>query len=280
MRKSPSEFPNSSLNAHLNLNGSCTISIRFLRVFLKRIARVAVKRNIPPKKENELTFLSQIFAGALMQRAVRQLYFILFLFLFLLQASSIWSQTSPPQSVLGTEAITKANPTPSLREQSWGILEAGVKDSSSVNRASAVRVLSLLRGEPKAVPMAAKALDDLKPPVRTAAAIALGKLHAASSIPKLKKTLADKNTLVVLAASHSLLTLKDKSGYEAYYAILMGDRKGEGLIASQLATLKDPKQMAALGFHEGIGFVPFGDISYMAFRTMTKDQGAPLRAAS
>ncbi|HZR57776.1 MAG TPA: HEAT repeat domain-containing protein [Terriglobales bacterium] len=215
-----------------------------------------------------------------MQRAVRQLYFILFLFLFLLQASSIWSQTSPPQSVLGTEAITKANPTPSLREQSWGILEAGVKDSSSVNRASAVRVLSLLRGEPKAVPMAAKALDDLKPPVRTAAAIALGKLHAASSIPKLKKTLADKNTLVVLAASHSLLTLKDKSGYEAYYAILMGDRKGEGLIASQLATLKDPKQMAALGFHEGIGFVPFGDISYMAFRTMTKDQGAPLRAAS
>ena len=84
----------------------------------------------------------------------------------------------------------------------------------------------------------------------------------------------------MLAASHSLLTLKDNSGYEAYYAILMGDRKGDGLIAGQLATLKDPKQMAALGFHEGIGFVPFGDISYTAFRTMTKDGGAPLRAAS
>jgi HEAT repeat protein len=110
--------------------------------------------------------------------------------------------------------------------------------------------------------------------------MALGELHASSSIPKLRQALTDKNTLVVLAASHSLLALKDKSGYAAYYAILMGDRKGEGLIAGQLAIFKDPKKMAALGFHEGIGFVPFGDISYTAFRTMTNDGGAPLRAAS
>jgi HEAT repeat protein len=192
----------------------------------------------------------------------------------------MWPQSSPPSQAASFESGNASNAIPSLREQSWGILQAGVKNSSSANRASAVRVLSLLRGEPKAIPIAAKALDDPKPGVRTAAAMALGELHASSSIPKLKKALADKNTLVVLAASHSLLTLKDKSGYEAYYAILMGDRKGDGLIAGQLATLKDPKQMAALGFHEGIGFVPFGDISYMAFRTMTKDQGAPLRAAS
>ena len=34
------------------------------------------------------------------------------------------------------------------------------------------------------------------------------------------------------------------------------------------------------GFHEGLGFVPFGGISYEAFKTITKDDVTPLRAAA
>jgi HEAT repeat protein len=190
------------------------------------------------------------------------------------------AQTAPssPSTIHATQS--SAPPTPSLRDQSWGIFQTGVKDSSSTRRASAVRALSLLRGEPKAVIMATRALDDPAAAVRAAAATALGELHALSAIPKLKQLLSNKETPVVLAASRSLLLLKDPSGYDAYYAILMGDRKGEGLVAGQLAILKDPKKLAALGFREGIGFVPYADIGYGAFRTIRKDSSAPLRVAS
>jgi HEAT repeat protein len=216
-----------------------------------------------------------------LRTTLRKCCFRLFVGYSLILASH--GQTAPAPATSDTKTSTTSVPsssTPSLRDQSWGILQTGVKDTNSSRRASAVRVLSLLRGEPKATIMASRALDDPKPVVRTAAAMALGELHATSAIPKLKKTLSDKETPVVLAASHSLLTLKDKDGYEVYYAILMGDRKGEGLVAGQLATLKDPKKLAALSFREGIGFIPYADIGYTAFRTIAKDGSVPLRIAS
>jgi hypothetical protein len=44
--------------------------------------------------------------------------------------------------------------------------------------------------------------------------------------------------------------------------------------------LKDPKKLAALSFREGIGFIPYADIGYTAFRTIAKDGSVPLRIAS
>jgi HEAT repeat protein len=193
---------------------------------------------------------------------------------------ALQAQTVPPSPAPSVETQPSPSLTPSLPDQSWGILQTGAKDSSSARRASAVRVLSLLRGEPRAISLASRALEDPQPAVRAAGAVALGELHAVSAIPKLKKMLAEKETPVVIAASRSLLLMKDQSGYAVYYAILMGDRKGEGLIAGQLAILKDPKKMAAFGFREGIGFVPYADMGYGAFRTITKDGSEPVRIAS
>jgi len=209
--------------------------------------------------------------------AQNKISLVLFFGCRLALASHVQTASPAPSAVQASK--TSAPPAPSLRDQSWGIFQTGVKDSNSTRRASAVRALSLLRGEPKAIFMATHALDDPEPAVRAAAATAVGELHASSAIPKLKQLLSNKETPVVIAASRSLLILKDKSGYDAYYAILMGDRKGEGLIAEQLATLKDPKKLAALGFREGIGFVPYADIGYGAFRTIRKDSSAPLRVA-
>src|SRR5262249_50068154 len=63
--------------------------------------------------------------------------------------------------------------------------------------------------------------------------------------------------------------------------ILMGDRKSnQGLVAGQLDTLKDPKKMAELGFHEGIGFIPFAGMGYGAFKNILKDDSLPVRAAA
>jgi len=62
-----------------------------------------------------------------------------------------------------------------------------------------------------------------------------------------------------------------------YYEVLTGQRKaGKGLISlSQTSILKDPKKMAQLGFEEGIGFVPFAGVGWVAIKTITKDDTSP-----
>lgn len=85
------------------------------------------------------------------------------------------------------------------------------------------------------------------------------------AIPGLKKALFDRKPAVVLAAAHALQVLDNPAGYQAYYEVLTGERKSaEGLVAQHMETLKDGKKMAALGFEEGIQFIPFADISFSA----------------
>ncbi len=188
-------------------------------------------------------------------------------------SSLLYAQVTP-------QAVTKTEPKTTLASKAWDLLRSGTKEKGADHRASAVRALSLLRGEKRAVALATLALSDPNAEVRTAAATALGELHATSAIPSLKEALADRELTVVLAAAHSLLSLKETSPYDVYYAILTGDRKGGGMISGQVAILKDPKKMALLGLREGIGYIPFGDIGYTAVRTVTKDSSAPVRASA
>jgi HEAT repeat protein len=191
------------------------------------------------------------------------------------------TSASDSKAASSSQAAAAAASKPTVEDQAWDLLRSGVKEDSTAKRATAVRVLSLLKGEPRAVTLATHALDDTKPEVRAAAAIALGELHAKSAVPKLQAALSDKEPLVALAAAHSLLTMKDALAYEVYYEILTGERKGsKGLVAGELDTLKDPKKMALLGFQEGIGFVPFAGIGYTAIRTIVKDDSSPVRAAA
>ena len=82
--------------------------------------------------------------------------------------------------------------------------------------------------------MAEKALTDEKPEVRSSAAAALGAMHSKASIAKLREAADDQDPSVALAAAHALIALKDDSGYEVYYEVLTGERKGgKGVIASQ-----------------------------------------------
>jgi HEAT repeat protein len=124
-------------------------------------------------------------------------------------------------------------------------------------------------------------LTDDKPEVRAAAAAALGDMKSKGSIPKIKEALDDDDPSVALAAAHALDVMHDDSGYDVYYEILTGQRTpGKGLIASQTARLKDPKQMAQLGFEEGIGFIPFAGIGWEAIKVIKKDDSSPIRAAA
>ena len=124
-------------------------------------------------------------------------------------------------------------------------------------------------------------MEDEEHEVRAAAATALGQMGSTASIPKLRKMLSDDNPSVVLAAAHALRTLNDPVGYEVFCEVLTGERKSaNGLVGQGIETLKDGKKMAKFGFEEGIGFVPFADIGYTAFKTVTKDDISPVRTAA
>ena len=192
------------------------------------------------------------------------------------------AQTSAAEPQQKTaEPVTIPNPALPPVDGAWQLLEAGVNSDKSSERAIAMHSLGLIRSNSHARYLAERGLDDEKPEVRAAAAEALGKIGIKTSVPKLKQMLDDKDNKVVLSAAQALIELKDGDGYQVYYEILTGERKnGTGLIASQEAMLKDPKRLLDLGLHEGLGFVPFGGISWEAYKTITKDDTTPLRAAA
>jgi HEAT repeat protein len=170
----------------------------------------------------------------------------------------------------------------SPKHKAWDMLTTAAFSKQTVERTNGIRALGLLRDNTRARELAENALKDRNFSVRTAAATALGQMHATESIPKLQHALADTKVQVVMAAAHSLRELKDdKSAYAVYYDLLTGGRKsGDGLIAQQMETLKDPKELAKIGFSEGIGYVPFAGIGWDAWRTMHKKDPNPVRAVA
>ena len=168
---------------------------------------------------------------------------------------------------------------PSIRDQAWTVLHDGLHDRKATHRVLAVQALSLIPHNHRATQLAEGALKDLDRRVRAAAATSLGQMHASGSAALLKQALDDPETSVMLAAAYSLLLLKDPSAYEIYYAILMGDKKtSSGLVKSQLDRLRDPKQVAQMGFEEGIGFVPYAGIGYGAYREIRNRDHSSVRS--
>ena len=166
--------------------------------------------------------------------------------------------------------------------KAWDVLMNAAFSKKTIDRMNGIRVLGLLRDNARARALAEDALKDPSPQVRSSAATALGKMHATESIPKLEKALSDTKIPVVLAAAHSLRELNDeKTAYAVYFDLLTGERKsGDGVIARQLAMLKDPKELAKIGFSEGIGYIPFAGIGWDAYRTMNKKDPNPARAVA
>ncbi len=170
----------------------------------------------------------------------------------------------------------------SPRHHAWDMLMTAAFSKSTEERTNGIRALGLLRDNTDARKLAENALNDKSPDVRAAAATALGQMHSTESIPKLEQSLSDKKIPVVMAAAHSLRELKDdKIAYAVYYDLLTGERKaGDGLIAQQLDTLKNPRELAKIGVSEGIGYIPFAGIGWDAYRTMHKKDPNPVRAVA
>ena len=166
--------------------------------------------------------------------------------------------------------------------KAWTLLETGLSQKSAVQRLVSVRVLGLIPDDTHAVELAEKALKDPSGAVRAAAATALGQMHASGADAALRQALKDRDLTVVMAAAHALRLINDPACYEAYYQILTGERRNDsGMIAQEMKVLHDPKQVAEMGFNEGIGYVPFASIPWEALQTIMKDKknGAAAKAA-
>jgi len=165
------------------------------------------------------------------------------------------------------------------KKKAWSMFEAAANSKSPTQRSIGIRALGLLRDNVHARELAEAALNDDRPEVRVAAATALGQMHAIDSVPKLQKLLDDKRMAVVMAAAHSLHDLKDDAAANAIYLdVLTGERKGDGLIAEQMDTLHNPKELAMIGVEQGIGYVPFAGIGWDAWRYTHKKDPHPARA--
>jgi HEAT repeat protein len=178
--------------------------------------------------------------------------------------------------------LTAAGCAQTVTSPGWSVIEAGLAQKSAAKRLAAVRVLGLIPDDPHAAELAETALKDKNSSIRTAAATSLGQMRASGADASLKEALNDKNLSVVMAAAHALRLLNDAACYDAYYEIYTGERKNDSsMIAQEMKVLHDPKQLAEMGFNEGIGFVPFGGIPWEALQTIMKDRtsGTAAKAA-
>lgn len=185
-------------------------------------------------------------------------------------------------AALGSAVAQTSDDIETPKHKAWDILQNAAMSKRTLERTDGVRALGLLKDNARARQTAEDALQDPKPEVRAAAATALGQMHAIESIPKLQHALSDTKIPVVMAAAHSLRDLKDNtSAYAIYFDLLTGNRKtSDGFIAAQVSTLKNPRELAKIGFSEGIGFVPFAGIGWDAYRTLRKKDPNPVRAVA
>jgi HEAT repeat protein len=167
------------------------------------------------------------------------------------------------------------------QKQAWNILVGGAHGSNMDKRANAIQALGLASGNLEAVRLAEDALGDKEALVRGAAAKALGALGSPESIPKLQNVLADQDISVALAAGHALVQLKSNSGYDVYYSLVVGVRKGRtSPIAEELNQMKTPARAIRFAFDQGIGFLPYGGYGMEAYHAWKKKSTAPTRAAA
>jgi HEAT repeat protein len=167
------------------------------------------------------------------------------------------------------------------QKQAWNILVEGARGSNMDKRANAIQALGLDSGDPAAVQLAEDALGYKEAYVRAAAAKALGALDSAQSIPKLQSLVTDKDISVALAVGHALVQLKSNSGYDVYYSLVVGVRKGRtSPITEEINQMKTPSRAVRFAFDQGIGFLPYGGYGMEALHAWKKRSTAPTRAAA
>jgi HEAT repeat protein len=164
--------------------------------------------------------------------------------------------------VFGTPCSSLATAGQSLRDEAWGILDAGLQDKNVDKRAEALAALGVAAGDARALKTLEECLHDPKPEIRTAAVAALGDMNAKSSLPKIKALLSDSDVKTTLAIAAVLKRFGDPEGFEIYNEVVTGERKdGQKLTDG----IKNRKRLEKMGAETAVGLLPFGGVATGAY---------------
>jgi HEAT repeat protein len=160
--------------------------------------------------------------------------------------------------VLATPCPSLAATGESLRDEAWGILDAGLQDKSVDKRAETLAALGVAAGDARALKALEESLQDANPEIRTAAVAALGDMNVKSYLPKIKALLSDSDARTTLAIAAVLKRFGDPEGFEIYNELLTGQRKDGKKLTDGI---KHRKDLEKIGAETAIAFLPFGSIA-------------------
>jgi HEAT repeat protein len=149
-----------------------------------------------------------------------------------------------------------------VTNQAWSILEAGFHDKKTDNQVQAISALGLMPDDAKAVKTAEDLLHDANADICRAAVTALGEMNSTASLPKIKALISHSDPKIIVAIAAVLTKFKDPEGYEIYYELLTGERKGGG---SVIDGIKDKGAMEKMGVKTAVGFLPGGGAATGAY---------------
>jgi HEAT repeat protein len=164
--------------------------------------------------------------------------------------------------VLGIPCPSLAAAEQSVRDEAWGILDAGLQDKSADRRAEVIAALGVAAGDKRALKTLEESLQDPKPEIRRAAVTALGDMNAKSSLPKIKALLSDSDAKTTLVIAAVLKKFGDPEGFEIYYELVTGERKNGQKLTDGM---KDRKGLEKMGAETAIGFLPLGGVATGAY---------------
>jgi HEAT repeat protein len=154
-----------------------------------------------------------------------------------------------------------AQAPPSTKEKAWGYLNDALGDKNPDTRLQAVQAMGLIGAHEPYVSTLIGMLNDKDVQVRAAAVQSLVDLKNKSTVPALKKALADPVPEVSFAAAKALYALKEPEGEDALMSILSGELKTSSpfitkQIRDSLRMLQTPKPLMMFAMKTGAGFAP------------------------
>jgi HEAT repeat protein len=149
-----------------------------------------------------------------------------------------------------------------VTNHAWSILEAGFHDKKTEDQIQSISALGLMPGDAKAVKTAEDLLQDANADVSRAAVTALGEMNSTTSLPKIKALISHSDPKMIVTIAAVLTKFKDPEGYEIYYELLTGQRKGGG---SVIDGIKDKREMEKMGVKTAVGFLPGGGAATGAY---------------
>ena len=158
-------------------------------------------------------------------------------------------------------AQTPAPPAHPLTDQAWSIISDALGDKNPDTRVQAVQSMGLIGVHEPYVSTLVRMLDDKDVEVRVATVTSLVDLKNKTTVPALKKALADEVPEVSFAAAKALWTLKDPEGEDALLSVLSGELKSaSGFLDKKkrdtLRLFHTPKPLMFFAIKTGAAFAP------------------------